>query len=273
MPILLDDFAVRALFVGLGVVLVTGPLGVFVVWRRLSYFGAALSHAALLGVALGFLLGLDPLIGVAVMCVLVALMLVALKRGGGRARATLASDTLLGIIAHGALAAGLIATSFLQGVRLDLMGYLFGDILAVSNADVLFIYGGAAVVLGLLGMFWRPLVAVSVQDELAFVEGVNVRGMEILLMLMLALTVALAMKVVGILLVTSLLIIPAAAARRFASSPEGMALLAVVAGVISVVGGMGAAFSADLPAGPAIVMAAVGVFLLSRLGLSRRRSA
>ena len=246
----MDDFLIRALLAGIGVALVAGPLGVFVVWQRLAYFGAALSHAALLGVALGFLLGIDPVIGVGVMSVLVALGLMAMKRKDRLSRAALSADTLLGIIAHGALALGLIAAGLLKGVRLDLMGYLFGDILAVTPMDLIWIYGGAAAVIAALAGYWRALVAVSVHEELAFVEGVNVQGARLLLMLLLALLVALAMKVVGILLVTSLLIVPAATARRFATSPEGMAVLAVVFGLVAVVGGMYTALSADLPAGP-----------------------
>jgi len=211
----MDDFALRALAAGFGVALISGPLGCFVVWRRMAFVGDTLSHSALLGVALGFLLGIDLTIGTVAVCVAIAVLLVFLERGP-----TLSGDTLLGILAHGSLAFGLVVLSFLDTVRIDLMGYLFGDILAVSNADVAWVYGAGAAVLAALAFLWRPLLAITVHADLARVEGVPVTRVRIAFVLLLAVVVALAMKVVGILLVTSLIIIPAATARRFGHEPR-----------------------------------------------------
>lgn len=255
---IMDDFLTRAVLAGLAVALAAGPLGAFVVWRRMAYFGGALSHTALLGVALGFLLGVQPELGVAFVVVAAALMLGAL--GGVRG---LSTDTLLGIVAHAALAAGLIVTATLEGVRVDLMAYLFGDILAVGWGGVGWLWGGAALILVLLAVLWRALLNATVHADLAFVEGVNVRRVELAFMLMLALVVALAMKVVGILLVTSMLVIPAASARAFARTPEAMAVLAALFGAVAVGAGLWASFAYDAPAGPAIVVAASGLFALS----------
>ncbi|HEY9164136.1 MAG TPA: metal ABC transporter permease, partial [Magnetovibrio sp.] len=224
----MDEFLIRAVLAGLAVALAAGPLGAFVVWRRMAYFGGALSHTALLGVALGFLLGVSPALGVAFVVVSAALLLGALGSVRG-----LSLDTLLGIVAHAALAAGLIVTATLQNVRIDLMAYLFGDILAVGWGDVVWLWGGAGVILVLMLALWRPLLNATVHADLAFVEGVNVRRMELLFMLMLALVVALAMKVVGILLVTSMLVIPAAAARALARTPEAMGVLAALIGALA----------------------------------------
>ena len=260
----MDDFLFRAVLAGLAVALVAGPLGAFVVWRRMAYFGGALSHTALLGVALGFLLGLAPGLGVAFVVVVAALMLGALN--GARSQVgSLSLDTLLGIVAHGALAAGLIVTATLGGVRVDLMAYLFGDILAVGWLDVAGLWGGALGILVALAALWRPLLSATVHADLAFVEGVNVRRVELVFMLMLALVVALAMKVVGILLVTAMLVVPAATARAFARTPEVMAGLAVGIGALSVGLGLWGSFVYDAPAGPAIVMAASVLFAVSRL--------
>lgn len=262
----MDDFLVRALAGGFGVAVIAGPLGAFVVWRRMAYFGDTLAHAALLGVALGILLGIDINLGIVAVCAAVAVILVALQR-----RQPLAGDTLLGILSHGGLALGLIAVAFLEAPRVDLMSYLFGDILAVSAHDIAWVYGGGAVVAAALAFLWRPLLAATVHEELARVEGVPVTAVRLAFMVLLAIVVALAMKVVGVLLVTSLLIIPAAAARRLAASPEQMAALAAVAGCAAVAGGLWGSFTFDTPSGPSIVVAALVLFVVSALAPAVRR--
>ena len=256
----MDDFLTRALLAGLAVALAAGPLGAFVVWRRMAYFGGALSHTALLGVALGFLLGVEPILGVAFVVVAAALLLGALGNVRG-----LATDTLLGSVAHAALAAGLIVAAMLQHVRVDLMAYLFGDILAVGWDSVAWLWGGALLILLLVLVLWKPLLNATVHADLAFVEGVNVRRVELLFVLMLALVVALAMKVVGILLVTAMLVIPAASARAFARTPEAMAVFATVLGAAAVGLGLWASYTYDAPAGPAIVVVASALFAVSLL--------
>ncbi|MEC4595035.1 MULTISPECIES: zinc ABC transporter permease subunit ZnuB [Nitrospirillum] len=256
----MDDFLLRALAGGVGVALVAGPLGCFVVWRRMAYFGDTLSHAALLGIALGFVAGINLMLAVALVGLALAGVLVLMQR-----QRKLATDTLLGLLSHTTLSLGLIAVALLQTVRVDLMSYLFGDILAVSGGDLAWIWGGGAVVLALLAWLWRPLLAMTVNEDLARVEGVPVLATQLGFMMLMAATIALAMKVVGVLLITALLIIPAACARRFARTPEIMAGLAAAIGALSVCGGLGASFRADLPAGPAVVVAAAALFLLSQL--------
>ncbi|HXZ00909.1 MAG TPA: zinc ABC transporter permease subunit ZnuB [Stellaceae bacterium] len=263
----MDEFVLRAALAGIGVAMVAGPLGSFVVWRRMAYFGDTLSHSALLGVALGFLLGVNLNLAVVAVCLLIALALAALQQ-----QRRIAGDTLLGIMAHSALSLGLVALAFLETVRVDLMGYLFGDILAVMPSDLAWIYGGGAVALGALAWLWRPLLAITVHEELAQVDGINVAATRIAFMLLVALVIAMAMKVVGILLITSMLILPAAAARRFARTPETMAALAALAGSVAVLLGVGASLRWDLPAGPAVVLAAAALFALS-LAWPRRLAA
>ena len=262
----MDDFLIRALVVGCGVVAVTGPLGCFVVWRRMAFFGGTLAHSALLGVALGFLLDVNLTVGVVAVCLAVAVALVILERGRN-----LAGDTLLGILAHGTLALGLVALAFLDSVRVDLMVYLFGDILATTSEDIAWVFGGGAVVLALLGVMWRPLLSITVQEDLARVEGMPVEPIRFAFMILLAVVVALAMKVVGILLVTALLIVPAATVRGLARTPEQMAVFAVLAGWLAVGGGLGASVLADTPSGPTIVVVGCLMFGAATLGLSARR--
>ncbi|WLI24212.1 zinc ABC transporter permease subunit ZnuB [Pseudomonas simiae] len=253
------DFLLYALLAGLALALVAGPLGSFVVWRRMAYFGDTLSHAALLGVAMGFLLDVSPTIAVTVGCLLLAVLLVTLQQ-----RQPLASDTLLGILAPSTLSLGLVVLSFMHEVRIDLMAYLFGDLLAISTTDLAWILGGSAAVLVLLVALWRPLLAITVHEELATVEGLPVPSLRMaLMMLLIAVVIAVAMKIVGVLLITSLLIIPAAAAQRHARSPEQMAIGASLLGMLAVCGGLALSWFKDTPAGPSIVVTAAALFLLS----------
>ena len=252
-----DDFFARALAGGIGVALATGPLGCFIVWRRMSYFGASIAHSALLGVVLGIALNIDLNVGIILTCVVLALLFLLLER-----QRRLATDTLLGILAHGALAVGLVGISFFESVRVDLMSYLFGDILAVSSRDLIWIYGGGGAVLIATALIWRPLLAITVHEELARAEGVRVGLVRIAFTLLIALAVAIAMKIIGLLLIVSLLIIPAATARRLARTPEQMALLASVIGAVSVTGGLHGSLVWDTPSGPSIVVAALILFAL-----------
>jgi zinc transport system permease protein len=269
---MLDDFLLRALAGGVGVALVAGPFGSFVVWRRLAYFGDTLAHSALLGVGLGFLLHIHLTLGIIVVCQLLAILLFF-----GQRQQQLASDTLLGIFSHGALSLGLVTLSFMEGVRVDLFAYLFGDILAIGLTDLLWIYGGGGLALAGLLCLWKPLLAITIHEDLARVEGVPVDRVNWAFLGLIALTVAVMMKVVGLLLVTSLLIIPAATARRFACTPEVMAILGSLIGCLAVAGGLYGSFTWDTPAGPSIVVAACALFLLGFLlpkrlavGLSER---
>lgn len=257
---MLDDFFTRALVAGIGVALVAGPLGCFIVWRRMAYFGDTLSHAALLGVALSLLLEINAMLAVFAVCVALSLLLMALRRREG-----LSSDALLGLLAHSSLAIGLVCLAFMTWVRMDLMGLLFGDILAVSRTDIAIIYlGGAAVFAGLC-MVWNGLFAATVSPELAAAEGIRTERANLVFTLLLAAVIAIAMKIVGVLLITALLIIPPAAARQLASGPEQMAGLAALIGAVAVVAGLFGSLQWDTPSGPSIVVAAMGLFMLSLL--------
>jgi zinc transport system permease protein len=255
---MLDDFFTRALVAGVGVAIVAGPLGCFVVWRRLAYFGDTLSHAALLGVALAFLLEVNVTLAVFVTAVFVSLALLLLRR-----KATLSSDALLGLLAHSSLALGLVALGFMSWVRIDLMGFLFGDILAVSRTDIALIYGGGVLVLAVLALIWTPLFAATVNRDVAEAEGLRPERADFVFMVLMATVIAISMKIVGVLLITAMLIIPAATARRLATGPEQMALLSAIIGVIAVVGGLEASLNWDTPSGPSIVVAALALFVVA----------
>lgn len=261
---MLDDFFARALLAGIGVACVTGPLGCFVVWRKMAYFGATLSHSALLGVALALLVNIDPMIGVLVQCIVIVPALLLLER-----HSELSTDSHLGILAHGTLALGLVLFGLMTWVRVDLMGYLFGDILAVSKSEVLLIYVAGSAVIGALLWIWRPLLASTVNHDIAAAEGLRPDRARIAFMFLLAGVIAIGMKLVGILLIVSLLIIPPAAARAMAGSPERMALGSALIGILAVVSGLHASKWWDVAAGPAIVLAALIIFAGSLLPLGR----
>jgi zinc transport system permease protein len=255
---MLDDFFTRALVAGIGLALVAGPLGCFIVWRRMAYFGDTMAHSALLGVALAILLNVNLTLGVFVVAALVSVALLLLQR-----RNTLSTDALLGILSHSTLAIGLVMVAFMTWVRIDLMGFLFGDILAVSVTDIALIYGGGLAVLVVLALIWRPLLASTVNAEIAEAEGLRPEATRFVFMLLLAVVIAIAMKLVGVLLITSLLIIPAATARRLSASPEQMAVIAALVGALAVTGGLFGSLSYDTPSGPSIVVAALALFLVS----------
>lgn len=255
---MLDDFFVRALVAGIGVALVAGPLGCFIVWRRMAYFGDTLSHAALLGVALSLLLQINTTIAVGGVSVILAGLLVFLRR-----RETLSSDAILGLLSHSALALGLVCLAFMTWVRVDLLGLLFGDILSVTRLDIAMIYGGGALVLVLLVLIWRRLFAATVSPDLAASEGLRPERTELVFILLTAIVIAISLKVIGALLITALLIIPAAAARRLSASPEQMAVIAAFAGAAAVVAGLYGSLHYDTPSGPSIVVAAMLLFMLS----------
>ena len=263
---MLDDFFTRALLAGLGLAIMAGPLGCFIVWRRMAYFGDTLAHSALLGVAAALFFEIQVVVGVFMTALLVAISLLLLSQ-----RQTLGRDTLLGLISHAFLAIGFVVIAFLTNVRVDVMSYLLGDILAVGRFDLAVIFGCAAVTLGLLICLWQRLLATTVSTELAQAEGQSPLLSELILMLTLAAVVAVCIKIVGVLLITALLIIPAATARRFASTPERMAIAAALIGCFDVVAGLYASLWWDTPSGPSIVTAAFIVFLISLLPLAVRQ--
>lgn len=260
MSYLFEPFILRALLGGIGLALVAGPLGCFVVWQRMAYFGDSLAHSALLGIALGIIVGLQPSFGILLIGMSFAVLLTLLQH-----QRLLATDTLLGILSHSALALGIVVFSFLPTVRFDLLGYLFGDILTITWRDLVGIYSGAFFMGISLIFLWRPLLITTLHADLAQVEGIAVGQIQLLFMLLLAVMVAIAMQIVGALLMTALLIIPAATARSFARSPHQMAILASIIGMLAVILGLALSLWRDIPSGPAIVVVAMGVFLISAL--------
>ena len=250
------NFVIYALVSGISLALVAGPLGSFIVWRRMSYFGDTLAHSALLGIALGLITDSNPQMSIIVSCLLFAFLLTLLDR-----RPSISTDTLLGILAHSSLALGILVLALADSVRVDLEAYLFGALLTIGNADLVWVLVIVSLVAIVLSVFWNDFLSITIHAEIAEIEGANVNRLNLILVLLIALTIAVSMKIVGVLLITSLLIIPPAAARPMATTPEQMAVKASIIGCISVVLGLVSAFYFDVPVGPSIVVVATLIFL------------
>ncbi len=263
---MLEPFLLRALAAALALAIVAAPLGALVVWQRMAYFGETMAQASLLGVALSFAIGQSLTLSVLAVAIVAALVILLLSE-----QSLLPLDSILGLLHHGSLAAGVIATAALAGPSVDLLGYLFGDIFAVTDADLAWIYGGGALVLGVLWLVWQPLLRLAVHRELAIAEGVPGRAVKGVFMLMLATTIAIAIKILGALLVIAFLIVPAAAARPFARTPERMVLLSAAISVVGVLVGLEVSARSDAPGGPAIVLVlAIAALLSLSLAAARR---
>ena len=246
-----------------------GPVGCFVLWRRMAYLGASIAHMALLGAAIGLLLGVAPLVGVLVTSLAAALLLAPASRRDAWLGGLIPADTLIGLIGHAGLALGFVLIATMETVRADLLGYLFGDVLALGPGDLLAIALGAIATLAGLLFVWRPLLAATIAPEIAAAEAPQNMGTgrpgpltaDGIFLALVAGLIAFGLQVVGALLIVALLVIPPAAARPFARTPEGMAVLAAGFGAGAAPLGLGIAFAADLPAGPTIVLALAGLFL------------
>jgi len=255
---MLDDFFIRALIAGIGIALVAGPLGCFVIWRRLSFFGDTLSHSALLGVTLALSFDINIAFSVFLISSAVALVLLKLQK-----TTNLPGDALLGLLAHSSLAVGLVVISFLSFIRFDIMGLLFGDILAVAPNDIFIIWIGGALILLVLKIIWKPLFASTVNYELAEAEGMNPARVNAIFTILMAAIIAISIKIVGLLLITGMLIIPAAMARNLSNNPVQMVVYSVIGGLLSVIVGLFSSLELNSPSGPSIITAALVLFILS----------
>ena len=260
-----DDFFTRALIAGVGIAIIAGPLGCLVIWRRLSYFGDTLSHSALLGVTLAYAFSINITLSVFVISSVVAILLINLQK-----RTKLAGDSLLGLLAHSTLAIGLVLIGFLSSIRFDLMGLLFGDILAVTTDDIALVWIGGIIILGILYFIWKSLFSATVNYDLAAAEGMRPEISNLIFTLLLAAVIALSIKMIGALLITGLLLIPAAIARNLSNSPKQMIIVAILAGIASVVLGLFTSLELNTSSGPSIVVVSLALFILSLIPLEIR---
>lgn len=262
----MEPFLLRALAAGLGLAVIAAPLGCLLVWQRMAFFGEAVAQASLIGVALGLAYDIDTTAAALGATVLAGLMLIGLSR-----QKLVPLDSVLSVMAHSALAFGVLATALVKGRSFDLMGFLFGDILAVGSQDLLWVAGGAIVVAGTLAWLWQPLLSLAVHEELAAAEGVDRGQVRAVLVLLLALVIAVALKIVGVLLTVAFLIIPAVAARPFSSTPERMVGLAAAVGMAGVIGGLWLSYRLDTPGGPSIVAVLALIAAVSLIAAARKR--
>jgi zinc transport system permease protein len=256
----MEDFILRALIAALGISIIAGSLGCFVIWKRMSYFSESISHSALLGVSLGLASGLGMHAGLVIVGVVFAGLIVILQQ-----KQVLSSDAILGIFSHLALSLGIVILGIVGGENTDYFALLFGDVLSISNQDIVWIYAVLVIVICLLVVFWQKLLLLTLNEELAVSQGLNRTSYQLLFMLMIALTVSISVQIVGVLLITSLLIIPPAVARVFADSPLSMVIQSIGISIAAVIMGLSASVFYDLATGPTIVIALGALFTLSQL--------
>ena len=259
-----DDFFIRALVAGNGIAFIAGPLGCFVVWRRLSYFGVTLAHSALLGVTIAYSLEFNIAVSIFLISSVIALILIKLQK-----ETNLPSDALLGLLAHSSLAVGLVVIGFLTFIRFDIMGLLFGDILAVNKKDLMTIWVGGALILLVLRLIWRSLFASTVNYELAQAEGLNPDRAKAVFTILLAAIIAISIKLVGVLLITGMLIIPTAMARNLSDNPKKMVIFSIIGGLLAVLIGLFSSLEFNTPSGPSIIVAALALFIISLLKIKQ----
>jgi zinc transport system permease protein len=263
----LEPFFLRALLAGVALAVISAPLGCFVIWQRMAYFGETVAQASLIGVALGLALQVDITVGVLLTALVVALLLIWFSR-----QQLVARDSILGLLHHAALATGVIAVSMLKGPPVDLIGFLFGDVFAVTTADIAWIVAGGAVVLAAVAWLWQPLLRLAVHEDLAAAEGVERQWIAPVFTLLLAVAIAVAMKIVGILLVMAFLVVPAVAARPLAGTPERMVVLTALIAAGSVLAGLWLSANFDSPGGPSVVLVMALVAGLSLTLAARKRA-
>ncbi|MGB5330415.1 MAG: metal ABC transporter permease [Gammaproteobacteria bacterium] len=259
----LDDFLVRSVIAGLIMVVIAAPMGCLMVWQRLAFLSDTLGHAAVMGVGLGLLLEVTPVFGVLAVALLIVF---SLNRVNSFNSAL--SETTLAIISHTGLAGGIILVGLLPAQSVNLEAILFGDLLATTSADLTRLLITTVVLLLLLLHHWRSFVAVSVSREIAQAEGIEVRKVQFLMYIMIALLVAVMMKVMGVLLIAAMLVIPTTSARLFSRSPEQMVAVSALYGLGALVGGISSSFQFDWQTGPAIVVSAT-MLLLITLAITR----
>ena len=261
---MLNDFFIRALVAGIGIALVTGPCGCFIIWRRFSFFAGTLAHSALLGVTMAVFFEINIAFAVFLISASLAIILLQLQK-----KTKLPNDALLGLLAHASLAVGLVILGFLSSIRFDIMGLLFGDILAVNQIDLMFIWIGGALIIIILKIIWKPLFASTVNYELAEAEGMKPDRANAIFTILMAAIIAISIKIVGLLLITGMLIIPAAMARNISKNPQQMVFLSVVGGLLSVVVGLFSSLEFNTPSGPSIIAAALVLFIISLLKIKQ----
>lgn len=246
---MIEPFVLRALLAGIGLAIISAPLGAVIVWNRMSYFGETVAHSCLLGIALGLYFNINFSVSIFLCAFFVSIFLVFFEK-----IKIIPFDSILGLTHHGALSLGILATSLLSGGSVDLVGYLFGDIFSVTNTDLYVILVSGSVLLLAIFFMWDSLLRIVLNEELAIAEGVSVQSVKAGFILVLGLTIAMAIKIVGALLTISFLIVPVVAARPFAKTPERMVFISSLIGILSVLFGLWISYNIDVPGGAAIVL-------------------
>ncbi|MGM0365223.1 MAG: metal ABC transporter permease [Actinomycetota bacterium] len=253
-------FMQRALISGIVIGLVCSLIGVFVILQKMSFFANAIAHSSLAGIALGFFMGLNPMVTAVIFGIVIAVLISYLKN-----RSALSVDTIIGIFLPSSMALGILIIGLLEGYKPDLLSYLFGNILAVDRFYMYLSVGLGLVVIILLSVFFKKYLFITFDRELAAIQGLNVVAYDYLFIILLATTVIIGTRVVGIILVSALIVIPAASSKNISSNFTQMVLYSVVFGFASSLLGLISSYYLNLASGASIIMVSVAIFLITLL--------
>ena len=257
---MIDEFIINAIFCGIGIALISGLMGCFVVWKKMAYFGDSLGHSAVFGVGIGILLGANQDLAIIFTVISFAILFTYLQN-----KDFFSSDVILGILAHGALSIGIILLSISNNANFNLHALLFGDILAASEKQIYIIFVAAALIYCLIGYNWQALILNTISRDLAKSQNISNFKMDLLLTTIMALVVAISIKIIGALLITSMLIIPPSSAKRLVNNPKSMAVISTLIALLAVICGIALSYYFDIPSGPAIIMISFIIFILTNL--------
>ena len=263
--ILSSSFMQKALFVGIIVSFVSGLVSVFVVLRKMSFIGAGISHAAFGGVAIGFFTGLNPVITAIFYCIAVALGIEVVSRKG-----KISEDASIGIFFASSMALGIVLISLSKEYTVDLFGYLFGNILAITHGEVLLsLFTAVVVIVGML-LFLKEIFLITYSEEIARVSGISVKAINIFFLVVLSVSIVISMKIVGIILISALLVIPGATAQLFARNLYSMIFISCGIAMLSTILGLFLSYELDIAPGGSIVLTAAALFFAA-LVLKKRQ--
>ena len=261
----MDNFILLAIISGIGIAFITGLLGCFVVWKKMAYFGESLGHSAVLGIGIGLLLGIGDNIAVLLVIITFSLIVTYLQN-----KEAFSNDLILAVLAHGLLSIGIILISINPDPNFNLHSFLFGDILTVSLNEIFLIFLSAIFIYLIILTNWKALLITIISKDLAKSQNINNFKIELLFTFTMALAVAISIKIIGALLITSMLIIPSSCAKQLVNNPKNMVIISIIISILSILIGILCSYYFDIPSGPAIILTSFSAFFIINLLKSKK---
>ncbi|MFT7086926.1 MAG: zinc transport system permease protein [Rickettsiales bacterium] len=254
-----EPLFIKALIAGIGVAIALAPIGVFVLWKKMAYFSDAISHSAIFGLAIATIIAVSPMYGIVLCAVIFCFLMFIIGKQN-----LYSIDSIIGITSATLLSIGMILLAFFPS-EIELEEYLFGDLLNLENYQITIIYAAAALVVLAISLWFKKLLLSTINPDLAKISGIKTENLELKFLLLTAIIVACLVKIVGIFLITSMMILPAAIGRNFSKTPTHMIFLSLAFAIFSIVGGLFFAVFFNLPSSPAIIGFSALILILSIL--------